>query len=214
MTTTGYQNGHREKRAPMTPEEATRFGHRSALNAAIVASALPCGCEPYQDVFTFNRWLAQGLAVQKGQHAVKLAVLKEVDEVDDDGPTGRTIRVRAGAAVFCRHQVAPVAPLGERENRGKQRVPREGGQRKSGHAAPWPGPYYPSCAKPGHLFCGALRCPGERARDCNHGPEEAPKLALALSYGSTVIGHDGPAKTNEPDNAAVDALMAGFEVLA
>lgn len=176
MTTAAYQT-RREKRPPMTPEEATRFERYSAVNAAIVASALPCGCEPYRDVFTYNRWLGLGMQVQRGSKAVKLAIMKVVDEIDEDGPTGGTIKVRAGAAVFCRHQVAPVAPRGERENPGKRRVPREGGQRKSG--------------------------------------PESHKVALTLSYGSTVIGHDGPTTpAPQADNAAVDSMMAGFEVLS
>ena len=44
----------------MTAAEAVTFERYSPTNAAIVSASLPCGCEPYQDVFTFRRWIAQG----------------------------------------------------------------------------------------------------------------------------------------------------------
>ena len=34
-----------------------------------------CGCEPYADVFTFNRWKAQGYFVRRGEHGVRLPIV-------------------------------------------------------------------------------------------------------------------------------------------
>lgn len=91
----------------MTATEATTFDTYSVANAARVKAALPCGCEPYRDVFTYRRWLAQGQQVQRGQHAVKLPVIIAVERENDDGEIATARLLRTGA-VFCRHQVAPV----------------------------------------------------------------------------------------------------------
>lgn len=87
----------------LTAEEARTFSRTATENAVTVASALECGCEPYVDVFTFNRWIAQGFVVQKGQKAIKLSVVREV--VTDDN---QTKKVFGRAAVFCRCQVKPL----------------------------------------------------------------------------------------------------------
>lgn len=88
----------------MTANEATSFSHKSIINAHIVRARLPCGCQPYEDVFTFKRWLAQGMVVKRGEHGIKLIILKECEEEDEDGNI-ITYRQPAGAVVFCRHQV-------------------------------------------------------------------------------------------------------------
>ena len=49
-----------------TPETARHFDRYSIANAVTVKQALPCGCEPYVDVFTYRRWKAQGFQVQRG----------------------------------------------------------------------------------------------------------------------------------------------------
>ena len=86
----------------MTPTEAQQFSRTSATNAATVKMALPCGCVPYQDVFTYNRWLAQAMQVQKGQRAIRLPLIKII--ANDDGTEKKYL---GKSAVFCRHQVAP-----------------------------------------------------------------------------------------------------------
>jgi len=47
-----------------TPETARRFDRYSVANAVMLKEALPCGCEPYIDVFTYRRRKAQGFQVQ------------------------------------------------------------------------------------------------------------------------------------------------------
>jgi hypothetical protein len=93
-------------REQLTSEQARSFERFSATNAAIVASSLPCGCVPYVDVFTFNRWRAQGRVVRKGEHAVKIHTYAPIT----DKETGQVIGKRPWrSAVFCRHQTDEVA---------------------------------------------------------------------------------------------------------
>ena len=75
--------------------------------------ALSCDCQAYVDVFTFNRWKAQGLAVQKGQKCTRTPLIKNVPVDDED--TGKTEfrQVMTTSALFCRHQVAPIETKGK-----------------------------------------------------------------------------------------------------
>ena len=91
----------------MTAEDARTFQTFSIHNAAAVAAALPCGCQPYVDVFTFRRWLAQGFAVQRGQHAIKIPVVKTVEREDRETGEKTTRRILGSGAVFCRCHVGP-----------------------------------------------------------------------------------------------------------
>lgn len=93
----------------MSAQEAVRFERYSAVNAAIVSASLPCGCQPYQDVFTYRRWLAQGFQVQKGQHAVKIATYAPVTRKNEETGEAEVVGKRPWtSAVFCRHQVQAV----------------------------------------------------------------------------------------------------------
>ena len=58
-----------------TPESAQSFHRYSPINAATVKMRLACGCEPYKDVFTYNRWLALGYQVQRGERSIKIPVI-------------------------------------------------------------------------------------------------------------------------------------------
>ena len=87
-------------RPTMTADQATMFPRYSPANAATVKTVLDCGCEPYQDVFTYNRWKAQGYQVMRGQRAVKIPVIVTAENED-----GEAIRRLWRSAVFCRHQV-------------------------------------------------------------------------------------------------------------
>ena len=91
----------------MTAEQATTFEHESAQSAATVAEQLDCECEPYADVFTFNRWKAQGFSVQKGEKAIR--VPGYLTKVTTDASTGAetVARIPRTNCVFCRCQVAP-----------------------------------------------------------------------------------------------------------
>jgi hypothetical protein len=91
-----------------TPETARQFDRYSVANAVTLKEALPCGCEPYQDVFTYRRWKAQGFQVQRGQKAIRLPLIYRREEKDRE--TGKeTVTRRMGrSAVFCRCQVRPI----------------------------------------------------------------------------------------------------------
>ena len=92
----------------MTASEARSFDRYSVGNAASVMTALSCGCQPYQDVFTYNRWRAQGFQVQRGQKAIKLPVIITREVEGQDSEEARYIKLLRTTAVFCRHQVAPI----------------------------------------------------------------------------------------------------------
>ena len=92
------------EKVQMSESEARSFESFSVKNAAIVNGALECGCKPYEDVFTYNRWRAQGWQVKKGEHGIKLGVMKTIERENEAHETER-FRVRGHAAVFCRHQV-------------------------------------------------------------------------------------------------------------
>ena len=92
----------------MTASEAVSFERFSLANAITVTAALSCGCKPYEDVFTFNRWKAQGFFVKRGEHALKLPIVKHAvkETLDDSGETKTSsFRILGTSAVFCRHQV-------------------------------------------------------------------------------------------------------------
>ena len=95
------------EREKFTPETARQFDGYSVANAAIVAASLPCGCEPYVDVFTYRRWKAQGYQVQRGEKALRLPLLKQVLRSDPETGEETIRRVFGRSAVFCRYQVKP-----------------------------------------------------------------------------------------------------------
>ncbi len=88
-----------------TPETARQFDRYSVANGVRVKEALPCGCEPYRDVFTYKRWRAQGYQVQRGEKAIRLPMLYPRTEKDRETGEERTERRMGRSAVFCRHQV-------------------------------------------------------------------------------------------------------------
>ncbi len=86
----------------MSADQAVRFEHYSQVNATIVEASFSCECVAYEDVFTYRRWLAQGMQVQKGQKAIKITTYRPITDKD----TGEIIgRAPTTSAVFCRHQV-------------------------------------------------------------------------------------------------------------
>ncbi len=98
------------KQPRMTATDAHSFSRYSARNAAEAAATLrrsgACSgaCEPYQDMFTFQRWLAQGYAVRRGQHGAKLGMILDVERENADGELEHVRRPWA-TTVFCRCQV-------------------------------------------------------------------------------------------------------------
>ncbi len=93
----------------MTAGEALSFERYSVANAAAVAEALGCGCEPYRNVFTYRRWKAQGYQVQRGEKSIRLPLIYARTEKDPETGEERTTRRRGRSAVFCRCQVQPTS---------------------------------------------------------------------------------------------------------
>ena len=108
-------------RETFTPESARHFDRYSIANAVAVKQSLPCGCEPYRDVFTYLRWKAQGFQVQRGQKAIKLPLIYGRTESDPETGEARTVRRVGRSAVFCRCQVKPVGPNGGHVAEGPER---------------------------------------------------------------------------------------------
>jgi len=75
----------------LTPDDARSFDGYSVANAVAVRQALGergCSCEPYEDVFTFNRWRAQGRIVRRGQHGIALRVYVTATARGEDADGG------------------------------------------------------------------------------------------------------------------------------
>ena len=92
-------------RSTFTPETARQFDRFSVANAVAVKQALPCGCEPYVDVFTYKRWKAQGFQVQRGEKAIRLPLIYLRTRADPETGDERQERRMGRSAVFCRCQV-------------------------------------------------------------------------------------------------------------
>ena len=122
MTTATARKGKRSKstRPAMTAEQARTFGTGSVTNSMIIAMAFPCGCQAYENVFTFGRWIAQGFAVRKGEKGTHISVVYTQEKAPRDMEEPTETSQRWGTAVvFCRHQVAVIPP------RGGERVSKE-----------------------------------------------------------------------------------------
>src|SRR3972149_568982 len=105
MTTLELTTGKRK----MTAEQAVSFERFSLNNAAILAGAAAargCECQAYSDWFTYNRWVAQGQQVQRGEHGTKISTYVHGVKTGDDGKEVEYKFPRT-STVFCRHQVAP-----------------------------------------------------------------------------------------------------------
>ena len=103
------------QRPPMTADDARHFETFSVANAAAVAASIAargCQCRPYEDVFTFARWRAQGRVVRRGEHGLRLVTYVTVlERVDQNGETAdgandqpRGYRMPRPTFVFCRCQ--------------------------------------------------------------------------------------------------------------
>mgnify|MGYP001609317585 CR=1 FL=1 len=93
----------------MTASEARSFDRYSVANASYVKASLDCGCEPYQDIFTYNRWKALGYQVERGQKAIKIPVVKSIEVDNPETGEPETRKLLGRGAVFCRHQVQPAS---------------------------------------------------------------------------------------------------------
>ncbi len=89
----------------MSAEQAQMFERFSAANSSIVLSSLSCECSPYDDVFTFNRWKAQGMIVKRGEHGIKLPLIRRIQTEDEAGTVVSERKILGRSTVFCRCQV-------------------------------------------------------------------------------------------------------------
>jgi hypothetical protein len=71
-----------------------------------------CACNPYLDVFTFNRWKAQGLSVKKGERSLRVASWtptesgKEALSQAEEGEQVSNLHLRpVNLCLFCRCQI-------------------------------------------------------------------------------------------------------------
>jgi antirestriction protein ArdC len=89
----------------MTADDARQFEHFSVHNALQAEMACAEGsCRAYADIFTFQRWRAQGFVVRKGEKGTTVTTWVAVPKKTDDEEA--SVRRRPKRAVlFCRHQV-------------------------------------------------------------------------------------------------------------
>ena len=126
-TTMAYQMSTTVKAAArpvMTASDATRFSVYSVSSELQVNAAIRtrrdsgihggCTCRAYDDVFTFNRWIAQGSAVVKGEKALHVSSFVPAkgaagDEPQDAAAAGTSCRmIPKTVFLFCRCQVAVI----------------------------------------------------------------------------------------------------------
>jgi hypothetical protein len=86
-------------------KEMITFEHgRSVTSEAAIAEHFECGCQAYEDVFTYAMWKKQGKQVSKGEKGFKLQTFKVSEYENKDGETVKKIYPKT-AVVFCRCQV-------------------------------------------------------------------------------------------------------------
>ena len=95
----------RNQSVEMSPDEARSFDRYSVSNAARVMAERGCGCEPYVDVFTYRRWLAQGFQVQKGERSIRIPTIRYVERKNRQTGQPERVRLMQTSSVFCRCQV-------------------------------------------------------------------------------------------------------------
>ena len=92
-----------------TPEEATKFDTFSRQNYLTVLSATTtkgCNCDPYKQVYTYERWRGQGFQVQRGEKALcKILTFLPVKDKD----TNRIRTIPRHCSVFCKCQVKEIS---------------------------------------------------------------------------------------------------------
>lgn len=94
------------KAPQMTAEQAKTFDRVSPKNAEILtqaADARGCTCVPYADWFTYNRWQAQSMQVQKGEKSIRIMTFIPYTKKENGQEV--TKRRPKTACVFCRCQV-------------------------------------------------------------------------------------------------------------
>ena len=87
-----------------TPETAKQFESESPANRTALLMK-GCGCQPYEDWFTYLRWSAQGYHVKKGEHGQRLPLIKTISRIDSSSGDQALHKINTTSVVFCRHQV-------------------------------------------------------------------------------------------------------------
>lgn len=119
----GYK---RIPRTKMTSQEATSFDAESTNSYTQVLEALErrreesdryseCSCEPYEDVFTFERWIAQGKVVKRGEKALAIQswiVTPPSKEEQEKDPEAKPRMRPKVLHLFCRCQVKELEKKG------------------------------------------------------------------------------------------------------
>jgi len=92
----------------MTAAQARQFDTHSQENAMVLEMAAQlhgCHCKPYVDWFTYNRWQAQGMQVQKGEKSTKITTWVTVETEDKRTGEKKEKAYPHRTSVFCRCQV-------------------------------------------------------------------------------------------------------------
>jgi hypothetical protein len=110
------------KHPKLTAEDARTFEYESMASILQIEEAIAeraeagiypeCECVPYEQTFNFNRWLAQGFSVKKGEKALRIQTFtptgKTRKEQGEDGSESEKPILRPTIAfLFCRCQVQP-----------------------------------------------------------------------------------------------------------
>ncbi len=92
---------------PYKIESQQSLRNKQAVLEAVIQRfpAFAADCIPYVNVLTFHQWKARGFHVKKGEHAIRIPVLREIEE--DDKKTKRLIRQTA--CLFALPQVERAA---------------------------------------------------------------------------------------------------------
>ena len=97
----------------MTPKQALQFEHQSATNSKKIEDAVQaemnCTCKAYVDIFTFQRWKAQGKRVPKGAIKVTIMLPKIVNTLAETPETPTFIPKTLN--VWCRCQITAYEKL-------------------------------------------------------------------------------------------------------
>lgn len=95
----------------MNAVQATTFERRSETHETLldlVAQTRGCQCQAYVDWFTYARWQAQGMQVQRGEESTKLQTFKPIIKKKEDGTEEIVGKRPWKSSVFCRCQVKAI----------------------------------------------------------------------------------------------------------
>lgn len=95
----------------MTAVQAQSFDRKSEAHEIVLAQVAQehgCTCMAYQDFYTYRRWQAQNMQVQKGEKGTRLTTYIPITKTDATTGESKVTGTRPkGYSVFCRCQVKP-----------------------------------------------------------------------------------------------------------